>query len=206
MVSLVTFLWSVTALAAGQRARRTKLANRLPQVCQPFSLGEGLLGAIPCLHYNCMEPSLPRDLARCVSKEGLHAILSTPRPLLPVPTAPDTVFPSRGLTLCPAPDRGRDRPGFRRRTGSVRPHRPLFLDRPLNLVGLPLPGAGRRQVLSPSRGERGGVPGLVVPAQRLGHGGLLPSPRQVARDRSVPLGDAGGSAPGTHGSPGVAVV
>src|ERR1700690_592400 len=101
MVSLVTFIWPVAALLAGPRALCTTLANRLPQVCQLFSLRAGLLGAVPCLHYSCMEPSLPRDLARCVSKEGFHAILSTPRPLVPVPTAPGTVSPSRWLTLCP---------------------------------------------------------------------------------------------------------
>src|ERR1700730_16209743 len=95
MVSLVMSTWPGTPPPPCGRAPRPTPGHSMAAVFQAFQLRVGLLGALPCLHYSCMEPSLPGPLALCVSKEGLHAILFSYHRLVPVPAYPGAVFSGR---------------------------------------------------------------------------------------------------------------
>src|SRR5271165_144601 len=73
-----------------RRRRRGRCAPRTPPVPSPFlgflawQLQIGLTGNLPCLLYNCGEPSLLDALLEKLSREGSHAILSYPTSGFPV--------------------------------------------------------------------------------------------------------------------------
>src|SRR6516165_1860313 len=101
-------------LPAWCRPRPTAGPHITP-ACLLFQLRVGLRRAVPCLHYSCMEPSLPGMLALCMSKEGFHAILFSRHRSFPVCPDAGALPASRRLALGGGVDRTRYRASLQRR-------------------------------------------------------------------------------------------